>query len=164
MAAIPTLQMWQSTIDGYLYDFNHQIVNKKHVLVVNGNPIEFKTSFMSTLLGFDEGFSLNGKEARLIVDKNGPDVALDGVLLQSGKKYVARPAWVLVFVILCIAIPIISLGGLLNMLFGLGGMSACVAVSKTGLPTIARVLLCVLVTLVAWGCWFLLVLWIAMQY
>ena len=148
-------QVWQSVVDGYQFEFSHTIENRKHVLSVNGTPIEFKTSLMSSLLGFDEGFQLQGREARLVIDRNGPDVAIDGFYLRSGKKYVARPAWVLVFAVLCILLPIVNLGGFIPVVLGLVGMGACVALSRKDMKTVPKVLLCVAITLAAWGAWLL---------
>jgi len=144
------ITQWESQIDGEKYEFSHQKVKGRHLLTVNGNLIEIRGSFMSTLLGFDEKFTLDSKEARLVIERNVPDVVVGGIYLQSGKKYIPRPAWVLVFAVMCLLVPVISLGGLIPAVLGFGGTAVCVSVSKTDLPSIAKVIICVIITLAAW--------------
>jgi len=150
------MTQWQSQIDGRHYYFSHERKGGRHTLVVNGMPMEVKASFMSSILGFDEHIQLDGRDARLVLEKNQPDIVVDNVHLRSGKPYVKRPAWVIAFAILCILIPIVSLGGALSALIGFGGAAACVAISKSLLPTPARVVLCTVVTIAAWIAFFIL--------
>lgn len=149
---------WENQVDGKNYAFSYQKVKGKHVLTINGTPTEIKSGFKSSMLGFDEKFMLDGKEAQLVINNKVPDIAVDGVFLKSGKKYVPSPAWVVVFSILCLLIPIISLGGALPALLGCGGLALCVSVSKTSLPSAVRVILCTLITLLAWVLWFVLII------
>ncbi|MCL2547504.1 MAG: hypothetical protein FWE06_10055 [Oscillospiraceae bacterium] len=153
---------WVSQIDGKDYSFSYEKVKGKHVLTANGVPIEVKASFWSMILGFDEGFMLDGKEARLVVESKEPDVVIDGQYVRSGKVYVKRPAWVLVFAVLCILIPIVSLGGAIPAVIGFCGAAGCVSVSKTTLSTPIRVLICTGITVLAWVLLFLLGIGLAM--
>jgi len=153
---------WESKIDGKSYAFSHEKVKGRHILTANGLQTEIKGGFISALLGFDEKFTFEGREARLVIEKNKPDVIIDGVYLQSGKNYIKRPAWVLVFAIICILIPIVSLGGALPFVIGFLGATLCVSVSKSSLPTAARVILCLVITVIAWLLWFLLIIGISM--
>ena len=153
---------WESQIDGKSYAFTHEKIKGKHIITANGAQSEIKGGFMSTMLGFDEGFTLDGREARLVIERNKPDVVVGGVYLQSGKQYVKRPAWVLAFAIICILIPIVSLGGALPALLGFAGAAICVSVSKSSLPAAARVALCVVITLLAWILWFVLLVGVSM--
>lgn len=152
---------WISEINGKSYEFSYQRVKGITVLTVNGEPIEIKAGIMSSILGFDEAFMLDGMEARLVIQKKKPDIVLNGTFLQSGKAYVQRPAWVMVFFVICILIPIVSLGGALPALFGLGGAGLCVSVSKTSLSVFIKVILCIGISLLAWFLWFLLIFGIA---
>ena len=152
---------WESQIDGTNYTFLHEKVKGIHILTVNGVKTDIKGGFMSMMLGFDEKFMLDGREARLVIEKNKPDVIIDGVYLQSGKQYVQRPAWVTVFAIICVLIPIVSLGGALPAILGFAGAALCVSVSKTSLPAALRLILCTVITLLAWIVWFLLIVGIS---
>jgi len=154
---------WSSEIDGKSYAFSHQIIKGKHTLAVNGVSNTIKAGFVSSVIGFDEKFDLEGKEARLVMVKNEPDIVVDDVFLRSGKNYVQRPAWAMVFIVACILIPIISLGGALPIVLGFGGAGACVAVSKTSLTNIVRIILCIAITILAWVLWFLLILGVSMM-
>jgi len=156
------LTQWESQIDGRTYSFSHERKRGKHLLTVNGTPVEIKGSFMSAILGFDEKIMLDGKEARFVFERNKPDVAVDHVYLQSGKDYVKRPAWVLAFAILCLLIPIISIGGAIPVLLGLGGVALCVSASKSSLPIAIRVILCIVITLSAWVLLFFLAIGVSM--
>jgi len=156
------ITQWESQIDGRSYSFSHEKIKGKHVLTINGIPTEVKGSFMSSILGFDEGIVIDGKEARLVFEKNKPDVVVNNTYLQSGKVYVKRPAWVLAFAIACVLIPIVSLGGALPAVIGFGGVALCVSVSKSTWSTGIRVALCALITLLAWFAVFLLAIGVSM--
>ncbi|MDR2598752.1 MAG: DUF1266 domain-containing protein [Oscillospiraceae bacterium] len=141
---------WKSRIDGFDYSFSHEKVKRKHILTVNGEPIEIKGGFLSSIIEFDEKFMFYGKEARFVFKKGVPDVAVNGVFLQSGKQYIQRPAWVMVFIVLCGLIPIVALGGVLPVLIGFGGIALCVSISKTSLSTVIKVFLCIVSTIAVW--------------
>lgn len=155
-------EQWQSTINDKNYEFSYKKNKGNHEISVNGTMVSLKAGLWSSLLGFDENFTFDGTEARLIVDGKGPDVAVNGAYLQSGKKYIERPAWVMIFVILCILIPVLSLGGALPVLLGLGGAAICVGASKADLPMAVRILLCIAITALAWGALFALGIGIAL--
>ena len=156
------ITQWESQIDGRHYAFTHEQKKGKHVLTANGVPLAVKGGIMSALLGFDEEIIIDGKEARFVFEKNQPDIAVDHTFLRSGADYRKRPAWVLVFAILCLAIPIVSLGGAIPVLLGLAGVALCVVTSKSSLPAAIRVVLCTVITLAAWVLWFLLILGMSM--
>lgn len=153
---------WTSTINGVNYEFSYERVKGKHILTINGVPQVLKMGFMSAILGFDEAFDLNGLQARLVITKNQPDIVVNDTYLQSGKRYSPRPKWVLAFVILCVAIPIVSLGGAIPVLLGLVGAALCATISRSSVSTLIKVLLCIVTTLVAWVLWFLLLVGLSM--
>ena len=147
--------VWESVINDKHYTFSYQ--KKGRIFTVNGLPQTLKTDFLSSLSGLDAGFNLDGMDARLVFERNVPDIAINGVFVQSGKKYVKRPAWAIVFAILCIAIPVVSLGGAIPALIGFGGAAFCISISKSTLSTAVRVLFCTLLTLGAWLLWLLFI-------
>lgn len=146
---IPT--EWSAVIDGKGYKFTHQIIKNKHVITINGDTIEVKGSLLSKTLNFDEKITFDGREARFFVDKQTPDIVVDGVCIRSGKKYIARPAWSIVFAVICLLIPVVSLGGAIPFLIGFAGAAICISAARTTLPTAVRVGLCVIITALVWG-------------
>lgn len=142
---------WESTINNKNYAFSYQRVKGKHILTINGVPNTIKVSFFSTLFGFDEKFDLDGIEARLVIERQIPDIVANGIYVKSGKAYRSRPVWATVFAFICIAMPVATLGGALPMVFGLFGGILCIRVSKTSLPIAARIILCTLITLAVWS-------------
>ena len=148
------VSQWESQIDGLTYAFEHEKIKGKHMLTVNGNPMEIKGGFNSGLLGFDEPFMLDGREARLVIEGKKPDIVINGVYLQSGKQHRPRPAWVIAFAVLCGVLIIV--GGALGALIGICGAALCVLASKASISTVVRVILCIVITMSTWLVWFLL--------
>ena len=142
--------VWESIINQKNYTFSYQKIKGKHTLTVNGVSQTLKCGFMSALFGFDEEFNLDGTNARLVIEKKIPDIVVDDVYVQSGKKYIKRPKWVIVFVIICLLVPVVTIGGAIPALIGFGGAALCVSVSKSALSTAIRVVLCSFISLAAW--------------
>ena len=140
---------WESSVDGKAYKFVCQKEKGGYGLEVNGATHTLKGSARSAFLGFDEGFDLDGKPARLVIDQaKEPDIAVDGVYLRSGKKYVQAPMWVMVFAVICLALLIV--GGVIGGVFGAVGAMICVGVAKKPIATPAKILICLGVTAAAW--------------
>jgi len=142
---------WQSVINGKQYDFSYQIIQKKPNLFINGEPTVIKPGFWGSFFGVEQEINLDGQEATFAIPKKTPDIAVNGVFLRSGKPFEKRPFWVFIFAAICLAIPIASLGGALPFLLGFGGAALCMMVSRSSLKPFLRVIVCVLITLVAWG-------------
>src|SRR5262245_53011343 len=59
--------------------------------------------------------------------------------------------WVYFFVAVCGAIPVLAVCGSVPIFLGLGGASACLAVSRVkALPTVVQMFVCVVITIVVW--------------
>ena len=56
------------------------------------------------LLALDEKFEFDNKKARLVNKGGVADVAVDSVFLISEEIYHKRPAWVLIFGVLCLSL------------------------------------------------------------
>ena len=144
------VQQWQSVIDGNHYDFLcEQEKAFTYTVTANGETATVKGGFVSMMFGFDEGFTLDGKEMRLVAVRGGMDIAYEGNYLISGKPYIARPGWVWVFVVLCISL--VLMGQLLGGVVGFIGSAVCIAVSRANAPTFMRVGVCVFVTILTWA-------------
>ena len=101
---------WDTTIDSKPYSLSYERLDGRHVVSVNGTPIEVKERLLSILLGFDEKFTFDGIEARLLVKCKSsesltsrfdfiPDIAVNGILLNRKKKYIKRANLLWVFAI-----------------------------------------------------------------
>jgi hypothetical protein len=63
----------------------------------------------------------------------------------------AVPGWAYLFALACGVIPVLSLGGFIPAMIGIGGASSCIKISSSGsLPGVVRVFLCIGITI---GCW-----------
>ena len=70
----------------------------------------------------------------------------------------STPAWAWIFAIACGAIPVISLGGAIPAVIGIAGASGCLAASRSPkMPTIAKLLVCIGITVVCWALFVLLI-------
>ena len=139
---------WESSVDGKNYKFAYQKVKGGHELDANGVKQTLNGSFRSLVLGFDEGFDLDGKPARLTLENKESDVAVDGIYLRSGKEYVMTPAWVMVFAIACFAL--VFAAGIIGAVFSVLGSMACIAVAKRPMATPVKILICTGICAVAW--------------
>jgi len=148
---------WESVIADKTYKFFFQKEKGKNFLMVNSNPIELKIGLTSSVSGFDEKIMLDGKEVRVVIAKDNPDVVVNGVFVKSGKKYIESPVWALIFAVVCAFIPIISLGGLVPFTIGFTGVLLNIAVSRLVLPIVMRAIVCMVITGVAWGLYYLLI-------
>ena len=85
---------------------------------------------------------------------------------QSDKKYVTLPAWVWVFVVINLLLPVLPIlavgevGFFLPIFFGLVGAMLCVRVLKTSLPVFAKFFRCVVITLTTWMFFFVLLIFV----
>lgn len=158
---------WNNTIGNRGYRFSYEVVNRRnslrkdstagyHLLRANDSSYEFPVGRMD-FLGVDVPFVLDGQDARFVAYNKKADVAVDGVFLGSGKRYVKRPSWVWIFVVLSLLIPIVSMGGALPAVFGMGGACACIGLSKQPIPAAVRILACTAVTAAAWILWLVLI-------
>ena len=145
---------WVSHVDGQDYQFVYQKIKGGHELEVNGIKQTIKGGFKSSILGFDEGFDLDGIPARFVLEDKEPDVVVGGVYLRSGKNYLPTPAWVMVFALACFAL--IFLGGVIGAVCGIIGAMVCIGIAKKQLTTFVKVLMCLIVTITTWALYFLI--------
>lgn len=154
---------WESNIEGKEYLFSYQRIKREYVLTINGISKTFPVKFMEFILGSNNHFLFDNKEFILVVSSNNPDVVVDGSYLRSKKQYGQQPAWVWIFIVLCWLIPVFTLGGALPVVIGLFGALLCKKISKTTLHILWRLLICALITLLAWALLFLLAIGIELM-
>jgi hypothetical protein len=150
--------VWQAKLDGADHAFALDVSRgpkSVYTLRVDGEirlsfPAKWSSIFSD---GYDVPFSLNGRDARLVVLMNGKaDIVVDGRRLSNGKPYVPMPGWAWVFGVQVIILGV--MGGALGALCGLAGFSVCVRVSRTSLHAALRVLLGVVISILAWAVYF----------
>ena len=69
----------------------------------------------------------------------------------------STPRWAWIFMILCVLIPVISLGGAIPGALGVGGAAGCAGLAKSKkMKKSMRVISCIELTLLCWELWFLM--------
>lgn len=70
---------------------------------------------------------------------------------KAGNPFGDLPRWAWIFVVMCLAIPVITLGGALPGALGAGAAAGCASVAKKHEQSVrARVLICLAITGAAW--------------
>jgi len=145
---------WESTINGKEYKFSCKKTFGGQEFTVNGETQKVKPGIKSRFIDFDEPVQFDGIQARLFIEGDEPDLVIDGKLVNRGEPYYPAPGWVLVFCALIVPIPIVALGGIIPMLIAMGGIALCVFFAKASMPTIAKLIACIVITIVAWVAFF----------
>lgn len=156
------MKRWIINIDGKDNEvvFIPSHFSAKHKLIINGETTIIKLKNLEGIVGTDRSIDIGGKECRLVLLGTNAEIAVDGIYVGSRKPYVplkSMPWWNWIFIIACIAIPIVSLGGVLPTIFGIGGLFSCIRVSV--LPNVkmfVKIMLCLGITAIAWSLLFLL--------
>ena len=151
------MQQWNVNIgqNSHVVQFDPGKRKKNMRLIVDGAETPIKLSFMQNITGLDHEFTLEGIPCHFVLRGSKADLAVNGTYIDSKKAYtpLRKPGpltWV--FVVLCLAIPVVSLGGALPAVLGVAGAMGCLFVSTAPqLQLPVRVTLCVLITAVAWG-------------
>ena len=126
----------------------------KHKLIINGKETQLKSSPFPAFVGTDQTVNIAGKECHLVIIGNKADLAIDSIYIDSQKPYVPLkgiPWWTWIFIAACIAVPIISLGGVLPTVAAMICSILCVRVSVTyNMKKSLKILSCFGITLMAW--------------
>lgn len=141
---------WTTSVDNTTYniEFTSKLFKKK--LLVNKSPIklEFSKTFGITR---ETNFHLGNKSATLVnIDKEAY-IAIDGIYLDSGKKYITVktiPHWNFIFLVLVFIIYLYSYASICAALFTLAGEYFLIRASiEPSLSIKQRILLCFFITL-----------------
>lgn len=131
----------------------------QYLVDVNGQPYgSFKVGTTSFWLGHNEDFLLNVDDRQIILAIRGNKVRLaeNYVFVDNGAPFepmLPLPGWSVVFIVLCVLIPIVSLGGAINVIIGLLAAAGCASVARKRMGTGAKVGLCIGITLAAYAVW-----------
>lgn len=153
------MKTWKINVNGKENEviFTPNQWSGKHKLTINGNEVQLKKKPFQAFVGTDQAINVEGKECRFVLIGNKADIAVDGTYVDSKKAYVplkSMPWWAWIFIVACIAIPIVSLGGALPVVIALLCSMWCVRVSVSpSLNTAIKVFCCLGISALAWGLW-----------
>lgn len=157
---------WQVNIDGVPHNIEYQYggLASKRTVLVDGAPVVQaggKIFESGSDFPFLVGNHWCGVHVRPGFFRNNIDLSLDGNSTNTGRPVSLLqpiPGWAWVFAVACGAIPVVSLGGAIPMVLGVGGAFGCVAVARDpGRPESERLGICVAITAAAWVAWALLI-------
>jgi Fas apoptotic inhibitory molecule (FAIM1) len=142
----------------HLIDLDKRWASGKRVIRVDDRIVfESKLAWMNT--GNDDEFRVGLHECVLHSRTNGftasYDLSVDGRSVHTGQpmtKLQSMPKWVWIFIVACMVIPVVTLGGALPVLLGLGGAWGCVVISRHPTrSTRAKAAWAAGITVVAWA-------------
>jgi len=155
---MPTRSWTVQLEDGtHTVELDKRWASGKRIVRVDGQIVlESERVWMDT--GSDDEFQLGSHDCVVHRRTNGLtgsyDLSIDGRSVQTGKsvaKLHDMPKWMWIFIVACGIIPVLTLGGVIPLLIGLGGASGCVAVSRHPTrSTRAKAVWAVGITVVAW--------------
>lgn len=140
---------WTYTIDNITYniEFTKSFFKKK--LLVNSLPIKIGSS-KTFCITRETAFNLGMKTAILVTIDKESDLAVDGIFLNSGKRYKSVkyiPIWNYIFLGLVLIIYIFNYDSLCVALFTLSGLYFLIRTSiEPSLNIIQRIFLCLIIT------------------
>ncbi len=150
-----TIQLEDGT---HLIEFDKRWASGKRTIRVDSQIVlESKPAWIDT--GSDDEFRIGNHECAVHVRTNGftgsYDLSVDGHSVQTGRpvaKLQPMPKWVWVFIVACVAVPVVTLGGAIPALLGIGGAWICVVLSRLHTrSTTTKILLAVVTTAVTWA-------------
>jgi len=145
---------WNITVDGHTYDvaFKRSEWTGKQTLTIDGEEMNVGTAkaFKQTEVPIKFGDT----DAILSMVNGGADIIVDGKSVLTGEEYVKpkkAPWFTWVFVVICVAIPICTLGGALPVLIGLLSAGGCYKIGVSGkMKSVVKFILMLLIAIVAW--------------
>lgn len=157
------MKQWTITINGKQNTviFKPNQWSGKHILTINGKEIPLKNAPFQSFIGIDQPINIAGKECRFVLIGNKADIAIDGIYVDNKKTYAPlkrMPWWAWLFIAICVAVPIVSLGGAVPVLIAALGSMWCIRLSVSpNIKTSLKVLSCFGVSALAWALYGLLV-------
>lgn len=154
-------KQWDVIVNGK----NHTVALKRKLsymaIVVDGQEIPFQSQSLKDFVGWDRMITIDGKE--LYVSWHGfvPKLAVDGFYLGTDKPYRPLsdiPKWAYIFIVLCAAMLLISIGFIPIMLVYVG-IIYNLKIAVSSLRTPAKIAFTSLLTLVLWGELFLVIIY-----
>jgi hypothetical protein len=133
----------------------------KRQIELNGKPVEIPKKPFQAFTGIDFPIKIGDADVRLVLIGNKADIAINGKYLNSGKPYIPLkgiPWWTWIFVIACLAVPIIASGGAFPAVLAVLGIIWCIRVAiSPDLKTPIKVICCLGVTGLVYGLFWILI-------
>lgn len=142
------------------YEVLVTVRGNKYLVDLNGQPYyTYKVGTASYWLGHNEDFPINLGDRQMILAVRKRKIRLveNGYYLDNGEPFAPvapLPKWVWIFVALNVLIPIISVGGAINILIALLGVSICAAAARNQKFSFgAKIGVSIAGTVAAWAIW-----------
>ena len=150
-----TVQLEDGT---HTVEMEHNLLSSRRTIRVDGQVVE-QGKFSVVDFGGDYPFPIGERQAVLHMRMNGVwykyDVSVGGFSVQTGKPVwpmQPMPRWSWIFVVACILIPVITLGGLVPILIGAGGAYVCAVIGRSPTRTKpAKIGISVGATVLSWA-------------
>jgi len=139
---------------------NHQIILKRnwftsqYIVMVDEKEVPFTLTLQDFFKGLDMPLKIKNNEIRLIINGYSKDLVVDGKHLKTGLVYepIGKiPKWTWFFVLLCLALPVMSLGGFIPIMYAIVGIQYVIRTSlNPAWPTSLKVIACLGATAFIW--------------
>ena len=152
-------KLWDVDVNGNMHAVyvRASMWSSKVKLIVDEEETIIKKGLKEEFLGMDVPFCIEDKECHIVISGNIPDLAIDGMYVDSKVPYEPlkpMPIWGWVFVVLCLAIPVLATGGAIPVVIGVMGASSCAKTACSVRGTkIAKMINCIFVTVFCWIIW-----------
>ncbi len=133
-----TKHVWSINLEdgSHTIEFERGVWSTKHTIRVDGQVVYQGRSY-ATDFGTDDSFQIGPHactvHTRTIWTKVEYDLSIDGLSITTGQPVAPRvplPKWAWLFMIACMAIPLITLGGALAGAIGFGGAYVCLDIAR----------------------------------
>lgn len=155
-------RQWEIQVEGvpHVVEYKQSSWTGKREILVDGNKVlEGRPNFLDP--SADMPFKIGNTDCRLKIKAGlllpDYDLIVGGRSLKTGQPVAPyqpaspMPVWGWLFVVACIAIPIVALGGLIPVVIGLVGAGGCYRLARSSsMDTSTRLLACIGVTVVCW--------------
>jgi hypothetical protein len=149
---------WTFELDNeqHIVKIDHGYFSGKKVIYLDGEVLEESRKIIDT--DSEHTFQIGDHTCRIVVESNwvkfNYDLIVDGRSIESGEAFRRRPplpAWSWIFIAACVAIPVVTLGGLIPTLIGVGGAFFITIIGRgERLSTTVRVALSTAITGLCW--------------
>jgi hypothetical protein len=153
---------WSFQLDDstHTVELDHGYYSGKRKVTLDGKVIQNTANILHVFfdIGSQFTFQINNHSGTIVIHTNGfrftSDLVIDGKSMETGQE-VKLPApisgWIWFLIIACAMIPVISLGGIIPILIGFGGVTGCLKVVQNPRINVRqRFIFCVGITILCW--------------
>lgn len=133
-----TKNVWSINLDdgSHTVEFERGLWSIKHTIRVDGQ-VAYQGRSYATDFGTDDSFQIGAQtctvHTRSHWTKTEYDLSIAGLSITTGQPVAPRvplPKWAWIFIVACVAIPLITLGGTLASAIGFGGAYVCLDIAR----------------------------------